>query len=230
MNINYKNRLFSLLYGFIILGFLSSFVGCAAVRPVQANTTTVIKPELNVENSEELGNTLLRYSVASTKPSIRTEESFSITIGGDIPPQLLAPEAINGSYSTYYGQNSFGNVFRICHDRSDNTFFSPHPITGCEPVVKVIGKNTTVKFTAEPWVDINRPQFLQELIYNGRVGTNVKFLYREFSGGMARAPFSQEVQYDLNEGTTIGFKGARMEILDSSNRSITYKVTKYFDR
>ena len=45
-----------------------------------------------------------------------------------------------------------------------------------------------------------------------------------------RAPFTQEIQYDLKEGNIIGFKGARLEIIESSNSSITYKVLKMFDR
>ena len=43
------------------------------------------------------------------------------------------------------------------------------------------------------------PTFRQQFIYNGKVGSNLKFLYREISNNYARAPFSQEVQYDLNE-------------------------------
>ena len=40
--------------------------------------------------------------------------------------------------------------------------------------------------------------FTQELIYNGRVGDDVKFVYREYSNDMARSAFSQQAQYDLN--------------------------------
>jgi len=75
---------------------------------------------------------------------------------------------------------------------------------------------------------IERPSFRQELIYNGKTGNYVKFLYREYSGDMMRPPFSQEIQYDLNEGKTVGFKGERIEILDASNTSIPYRVLATF--
>ena len=41
--------------------------------------------------------------------------------------------------------------------------------------------------------------------------------------------FTQEIQYDLDEGSEIGFKGARLTVLNTTNRSITYEVSKHFD-
>ena len=38
------------------------------------------------------------------------------------------------------------------------------------------------------------------------------------------------LEYDLAEGNTIGFKGARIEILSSTNRTIRYRVLRTFDR
>ena len=77
-------------------------------------------------------------------------------------------------------------------------------------------------------VDVNAANFRHELIYNGRSGDTVKFLYREFSGDCARPPFSQDVQYDLKDGRTIGFKGARVEIVETSNTRLAYRVLSSF--
>tara|TARA_Y100001970_G_C14190539_1_gene835093 strand:+ start:221 stop:1267 length:1047 start_codon:yes stop_codon:yes gene_type:complete len=69
----------------------------------------------------------------------------------------------------------------------------------------------------------------QELIYNGRSGDTVKFLYREFtSEGMARAAFQQVVTYDLKIGEVIGFKGARFRILEADNINLSYEVLNHF--
>ena len=79
------------------------------------------------------------------------------------------------------------------------------------------------------YIDLSQPNVKQQLIYNGRVGDYVKFLYREVSeGAYLRQPFTQEIQYDLNEGKIIGFKGARIEILSATNRQIDYKVLQHF--
>ena len=80
------------------------------------------------------------------------------------------------------------------------------------------------------YIDLSKPNITQQLIYNGRINDSVKFLYRELSEGkLMRAPFTQEIQYDLKKGNEIGFKGARLKILEASNREITYKVLKHFN-
>lgn len=72
------------------------------------------------------------------------------------------------------------------------------------------------------------PSFKQELYYNGKSGSEVKLLYREFAGNMLRASFSQEITYDLSEGSEVGFKDARLKIISASNTSITYEVLEHF--
>ena len=73
------------------------------------------------------------------------------------------------------------------------------------------------------------PSFVQELIYNGRSGNFLKFLYRELSGGYMRNAFNQESQYDLDDGNIIGFKEVRIEVIEASNTNIKYKVLDTFD-
>lgn len=88
------------------------------------------------------------------------------------------------------------------------------------------GENIT--FTRGTVVSKEEYFFEQELIYNGKSGNNIKFLYRELSSNMMRAPFTQDIQYDLNESKTIGFKGARIDIIKATNRQIEYIVRKPF--
>jgi hypothetical protein len=65
-------------------------------------------------------------------------------------------------------------------------------------------------------------------VYNGRAGNVAKFLYREFVSESARPAFTQDVQYDLGEGKVVGFKSARIEIIDATNTAITYRVLAHF--
>jgi len=71
--------------------------------------------------------------------------------------------------------------------------------------------------------------FVQELIYNGRISDNLKFVYREFSNEMARPAFTQEVQYDLATSNIIGFKKLRMTVIEATNTEITYRLDKNFE-
>ena len=70
--------------------------------------------------------------------------------------------------------------------------------------------------------------FKQELIYNGRLGDGLKFIYREFSGDMARPAFTQDIQYDLNTSNIIGFKNVKLEVISATNTLIKYKVISNF--
>ncbi|MDA9035073.1 hypothetical protein N9H74_06185 [Hyphomicrobiales bacterium] len=68
----------------------------------------------------------------------------------------------------------------------------------------------------------------QQFIYNGRIGNEIKFIYREFSYNLNRGSFQQEVQYDLNQSNIIGFKELKIEIIEATNQSVTYKVINNF--
>lgn len=70
--------------------------------------------------------------------------------------------------------------------------------------------------------------FKQEFIYNGKVGNSIKFIFREFVDDFARPSFTQDIQYDLNESSIVGFKGLKMEVISATNTLITYKVISHF--
>jgi len=70
--------------------------------------------------------------------------------------------------------------------------------------------------------------FQQTLIYSGRVGNKINVSYREFSNNLARPAFNNDVEYDLNTSSQIGYKGAILEILNADNHSIEYKVVRNF--
>ena len=74
----------------------------------------------------------------------------------------------------------------------------------------------------------SQTNFVQELIYNGRSGDTLKFIYRELANDMLRAAFTQDVQYDLSQSREIGFKNVRLEVIEASNTSITYKMLSNF--
>ena len=72
--------------------------------------------------------------------------------------------------------------------------------------------------------------FLQTLIYSGRIGDKLNISYREFSGGLARDAFTNSIEYDLSVSKTIGYKGAVIEIIEADNRKIVYKLIRNFQR
>lgn len=71
--------------------------------------------------------------------------------------------------------------------------------------------------------------FQQTLLYNGKIGSIVTISYREFNEGIARPAFTNEVTYDLKDSKIVGYKGARMEVINATNTEITYKVISGFE-
>lgn len=68
----------------------------------------------------------------------------------------------------------------------------------------------------------------RQLLYNGKSGTTIHLSYREFIKDMARPAFTQELSYDISDDRIIGFKGARIEVMDANNTSIKYKILNGF--
>lgn len=70
--------------------------------------------------------------------------------------------------------------------------------------------------------------FRQTLIYNGSVGDKINISYREFSGSTARQAFTNDVEYDMSRSKVFSYKGARIEVLEYNNNSITYRLLSPF--
>ena len=74
----------------------------------------------------------------------------------------------------------------------------------------------------------NESSFIQDLIYNGRVGSDLKFIYREFWDDINRPAFVQYIQHDYSETSIIEIKDLQFEIIDATNAQLTYKLIRNF--
>jgi hypothetical protein len=90
----------------------------------------------------------------------------------------------------------------------------------CAPADYSIERSTTFKPAS----------FQQTLLYNGKIGNRITLAYREFTDNMARPAFNNEVTYDLSESMTLGYKGARLQVVKATNTEITYKVLTSFSQ
>jgi hypothetical protein len=71
--------------------------------------------------------------------------------------------------------------------------------------------------------------FKQELVYNGKSGNTIKVIYREYNNNMARPAFTQNLNYDLEEGDIISFKGCKIKVLNAKNTGIEFKILSTFN-
>lgn len=79
------------------------------------------------------------------------------------------------------------------------------------------------------YTETNELSFKRELVYTGLARGSMSITYREYKNDFARPAFSQHLSYDLSEGTVIGFRGARFEILNATNLGLKYRVLKQLD-
>ena len=73
-----------------------------------------------------------------------------------------------------------------------------------------------------------KDSFQRVIEYGGKKGTIIKFIYSEFKDDMIRDAFMREFEVDLNDGSTVAYKGCVFEIIKVDNASITYKVIRHF--
>lgn len=209
---------------------------CASLPPSQKFTVEDKSfPSLNVATTQELGDTLVFYKRAYSAPSFRpVGQPDCLTQWERVYEKKISMQAVMKPISEterydIYTTTGNGLAWRFCYDKESANWRSADGLGHCVPTVWSNFTCAEGSFEPATYVDLTQPYFRQELIYNGKVGNAVRFLYRELSGGYMRDAFTQEIQYDLSEGSEIGFKGARLKVLNATNRSITYEVSKHFD-
>lgn len=222
-------------------------------------------PEIGVQTSLGLGDSLVKKGNVFTTPAIRILEPVVIFDNTKNAPGTLYGAAASADPKTYSiaanttakattyiihtsesvssgletlcysvphsGPRGSGYMHWLCKDDKDIFKWHLERRFGCSnelcpemwPWRKWAGK--LIEYSE---VDTYSPSHVQELIYNGRVGDELKFIYREFSNDLIRPAFTQEVQYDLSSSDVIGFKELRIKILNATNTEITYIVEKSF--
>lgn len=224
---------------FVVAASAMLLSACVSAQAIMPTTQIIDAPSLNEVTTAELGETVVEKGRLRTfeglllRNQLQWGDSFILTKFIVSPGRLRARQQ-DKKFVYYYSDNMTST------DAILGT--SPYPTGGlCRardgsgPVRGFIraGRcnmnwNVTPDVEETQIYDLDSPGFRQELIYNGRSGDTLKFLYREFSGDMMRPPFSQEVQYDLSESSVVGFRGARLEIVNATNTELQYRVISSF--
>lgn len=204
-------------------------------------TSRIDIPAVGAEGEVELGQSMVsvvRASLHESALELVAEGVFRGSYAGGgftvtIPPGHL--RAVGVGSDGVYEPNQY--EFKYDSERRPRTGFS-------RPVVTILAQqgglvanvNFGLKKAEYPLPDVEYVQgrclvygqdsFRRELLYSGVAQGTISLEYREFVNDMARPAFSQTLRYDLNEGRTIGFRGARFEILDANNISVRYRVLR----
>ena len=212
---------------YYVLFITMFFIASCATHPVRQNMENLSFPELDTITTKSLGDILLSQGVKTTYPAIemlhdsgRIVKGIYIGVGQEGNNIIYKPRPtdihMNQAIGVFFlaGSNdnlniawrsAFGSLVK--GSRIDNSYYN-------ETTVAIESSN----------------DFQQTLIYTGKEGNIIKATYREFSGNMARAAFTIDVTYDLNDSDIIAFRGARLQVIEATNTSITYKVISNFNQ
>lgn len=212
--------------------FLSCGTSFSLIKP---NLTESTKPELNTNYKIEVGESLIEKELSQSFDAIVLKEDVIpesyyvnkrfksgeklIKVGETVDYYLYKEiKSLDQSYNNFGIALKKGSKENMMFSNSDRNKF------------KLLKVKSEIIFENEKYKFSNDDYYKQEFIYNGKVGSGVKFIYREYINNIARPAFQQDLQYDLNESNIIGFKGLRIEIVNTTNTSVEYKILSGFNK
>lgn len=198
----------------LIAGALMAVLsGCKSTGPVQQSESFSF-PAVGSVATRGVGDSLIRADTGLLIPEIEIQDDT-----------LIGIHSLPKGHYAYYDANATG-IWFISKDEKEYFYLRKTDNKICIDKTKECGSTKYVlnkKISA-----ISTNAFQQTLIYNGKIGNRITLGYREFTSNQARPAFSNNVDYDLSESITIGYKGARLEILQATNTEITYRVLSGF--
>lgn len=237
-----------------IVGVLVALVSSGCMGSVQKRTFSRIpyapeiinSPPENTEAQAEIGTSMVATAKRYVSPGIRLaagihhQGTYSMyQYGLSVPAGLLYEAGTDAAgtffeatqettYHAYTGRTikvrggvyvpkaspAATEVYWLATDNESAAMSDDHPGITFE------------RTTAERW---GEESFKRELVYGGVSENTITILYREFLDDMARPAFSQELKYDLSKGDVIGYRGARFQVLNVTNTTITFKTLKHLD-
>lgn len=222
---------------FLALVVVTMLTACATpTYNYQAVTTEISDPPLNSVNSKQVGDDLLKQG--------KYREHDAILLTG--PVEASWAYTVHPGYFLKIGEDQANKYYRVGGAGEETGYVQKAALA--DPVQSLMVKketNTLCVITVfnvaacgdggkQSFDEVKKPIITQDaiqrtLIYSGKSGSKINVGYREFSGNMARPAFSNDVEYDLSESNQIGYKGALLEIIEATNRLITYKVLSNFN-
>ncbi len=243
-------------FGFLVLVLF--FVSCATTTYINLNTEELIYyPEKNEIISARLGDKLVEKTSRESGPAISiksdavieekavfrcnwhsntTQEYFITDLGNNFfsagPFDLIGrkpdgtdafPCSANIRWKICFRADTEDpEILQNVANLKPEKFGWDHGVGECGNSLASSDINIVTK-TQEKESNLS-----QEFVYNGRIGNELKFIYREYKSNLARPAFTQELVYDLGISEEIGFRDLKLKIISASNLDIQYEVISNF--
>ncbi len=203
---------------------------CASVQTINPEYQTGSFPDLNVETTVNVGQTMVtEYDYLSQDRAILRE-----TIGGSLwmgRNAAVAGSSLIAVMSS--GQKTYclppGGYGSPCvKDTNGDNFFDKASTMNAYGMLVNETNIDPVGYRQES--QTIQDGFKYELIYQGRDENVVRIAYREYTDNLARAAFSQDLTYTLDPTsiTPVRFKDVSLNIREADNNQISFTVLSGF--
>lgn len=217
------------IFSILILG------GCAtADYNYRPEITNISEPPLDSVNIAYIGDVMLKQGKYSEHDAIYLPSMVSIGWAYDLTSGYYVKRGEDHNSETYFPSSDAegGSIDKAAlADPWEAIMAYKDGPTLCVITVfsaMVCEQNANFQRIKKPVLSSN--SFQQTLIYSGKIGKKINLGYREFSNNAARPAFNNDVEYDLSASKIIGYKGARVEIIEATNELIRYKVIRNFNK
>jgi hypothetical protein len=219
---------------FAVLVAVLLLAGCAKPKyNYTALETSASEPRISSVNTSYVGDIMLRQGKYKEHDSIYVTKKIDVMWAYSLMPGYYLKQGEDDVGEFYYpGGDEPGHVDKaMIADPWKSIMARKDPPAICViTMFNVATCNTENQnhFERRKKPLLNSGSFEQTLIYSGKIGDKINIGYREFSGNMARPAFSNNVEYDLSGSMLIGYKGAKIEVIEANNQFIKYKVIESF--
>jgi hypothetical protein len=219
-----------------VLGICAAALTGACATPkynYMPTVTAISKPPIGSINTSQVGDVLLQQGKYKEHEAINVQGATDTGLAYTIHPgyYLKHGEDSSGEFYRPGGGDDAGHVEKAAlADSWKSIMAKRNPNALCVVTVfnaAVCTDTNAFERTTKPV--LSQDSFQQTLIYSGKVGNKINIGYREYSGNLARPAFNNNVEYDLAESRTIGYKGALIEVIEATNQHIKYKVIRNFN-
>ena len=220
--------------GILLVIFVS---GCVTPQyNYQPTATNVSYPAINSVNTAYVGDELLKQGKLIERDAIFLDHSLKIVSMGSV--------VLSRGYYVKIGENEESDFYEPASGPDGGTITKGPRTDPWKAVQLYKNKNRiciVTVYNVSVGTDANGVRrckhssladnsFQQTLIYSGKVGSKVRIGYREFSNNLARPAFSNDVEYEVSESSIIGYKGARVEVIEATNEYMKYRVLQNFGK
>lgn len=219
----------------VLMLLVMALGGCATADfNYKPQTMNVSEPPLGAINIAYVGDTMLRQGKYSENDAIYLPTTVSVGWAYDLLPGYYLKKGEDSNSETYMPslENDGGSVDKaaLADPWQAVMAYKDKPKLCVISVFSAMVCENDANFKRMKKAVLTTDSFQQTLIYSGKVGDKINIGYREFSANLARPAFNNDVEYDLSASNIIGYKGAKIEIIEATNEQIKYRVIKNFNR